>query len=250
MNLASLLSGPLPPRAAAVAGVAGAAAITVLYLIRLRRRRVIVPFAPLWLAAAGPRRTTSWARRLRDVVSLLLALVLLGLVLLAAVDPRPAAADRSGRSIVVLIDRSASMSARDRNVGSSTRLDEARARATAILDGLAAADRALVASFAADAVAESRCEAAAGRLRGAGGAMMPGEEPGGLTTALAFASAALRGRPRPPVARVSDGGVGEEALRMRPPGLDLRFAPVGRRGGNVGIIQFAARRVPADPSAV
>ncbi len=113
MNLTSLLSGPLPARAAAVAGAVGAVAITVLYLVRLRRRRVVVSFAPLWLDAAGPRRTTAWARRLRDLLSLLLALVLLGLSLLAAVDPRPAAADRAGRSLVVLIDRSASMSARD-----------------------------------------------------------------------------------------------------------------------------------------
>src|SRR5204862_2650801 len=59
MSLATLLSGPLPPRVAAVAGAVGAVAITVLYLIRLRRRRMVVPFAPLWLAAAGPRPTTS-----------------------------------------------------------------------------------------------------------------------------------------------------------------------------------------------
>src|SRR5438874_2871349 len=102
MNLASLLSSPLPARAAAIAGAVGAAAITVLYLVRLRRRRVVVSFALLWLAAAGPRRTTTRARRLRDLLSLLLALSLLGLVLLAAVDPRPAAADRAGRSLVVM----------------------------------------------------------------------------------------------------------------------------------------------------
>src|SRR5262245_66299808 len=112
MSLATLLSGPLPARAAAVAGAIGAVTVTVLYLIRLRRRRMVVPFAALWLAAAGPRRTTSWARRLRDLLSLALALALLGLLLLGAVDPRPAAADRAGRSIVVLVDRSASLSAR------------------------------------------------------------------------------------------------------------------------------------------
>src|SRR5262245_20834251 len=253
MNLASLLSGPLPPRAAAVAGVAGAAAITVLYLIRLRRRRVIVPFAPLWLAAAGPRRTTSWARRLRDVVSLLLALVLLGLVLLAAVDPRPAAADRAGRSLVVLIDRSASMSARDGTARSTTRLDAARARATAIVDGLSAADRALVASFASDTVAETGFEADAGRLRRAVAAVAPSEEPGDLPRALTFASAILRGRPRPTIVLISDGAFSDEARRTHPGDVDVRFAPIGqtgRQGGNVGIISFAARRLPADPSAV
>jgi len=247
VSFASLLSGPLPARAAALAGAVGAAAITALYLVRLRRRRVVVSFALLWLDALGPRRTTSWARRLRDLLSLLLALALLGLVLLAAVDPRPAAADRAGRSVVVLIDRSASMSARD---GSGTRLDTARARAAAIVDGLSAADRALVASFAADAVAESGFEADAGRLRRAIAAIPPSEEPGDLPRALTFAAAILRGRPRPTVVLVSDGGFSEEARRLHPDDVDVRFAPVGRPGGNVGIISFAARRLPADPSAV
>src|SRR4029079_19055287 len=90
MSLASLLSGPLPARAAAVAGAIGAAAITALYLVRLRRRRVVVAFAPLWLDALGPRRTTRWARRLRDLLSLLLALSLLGAGLLAPARPPPA----------------------------------------------------------------------------------------------------------------------------------------------------------------
>jgi len=252
MNLASLLSGPLPARAAAVVGAVGAVAITVFYLVRLRRRRVVVSFAPLWLDAAGPRRTTSWARRLRDLVSLLLALAMLALVLLAAVDPRPAAADRAGRSMVLLIDRSASMSARD---GSGTRLAAARARAASIVDGLTGADRALVASFAADAVAETGFAADAGRLRRAVAAVAPSEEPGDLPRALTFASAILRGRPRPTVVLISDGAFSDEARRTLPADVDVRYAAIGAAGrgdgaGNVGIISFAARRLPADPSAV
>jgi hypothetical protein len=252
MNLSSNLwspSGPLPARAGAIAGAVGAVAITILYLVRLRRRRVVVPFAALWLDALGPRRTTSWARRLRDLLSLLLALAIVSALLLAAVDPRPAGADRAGRSLVVLIDRSASMSARD---GSGTRLDGARARARAIVDGLAGADRALVATFASDAVAETGFEADAGRLRRAIATVAPSEEPGDLPRALTFASAVLRGRPRPTVVLVSDGAFSDEARRALPPDLDVRFAPVGQSGrhGNVGIISFAARRLPADPSAV
>ena len=243
----------MPARAAPIAGAIGAVAITVLYLVRLRRRRVVVSFAPLWLDAAGPRRTTSWARRLRDLLSLLLALTLLGLLLLAAVDPRPTAADRAGRSLVILIDRSASMSARDGG-GNAARAPRARAP-TAIVDGLAAADRALVASFASDAVAETGFEADAGRLRRAVAAVAPSEEPGDLPRALTFASAILRGRPRPTVVLISDGAFSDEARRTVPARrCDVRLrgrrAAAVRRAGNVGIISFAARRLPADPSAV
>ena len=276
MRFGSLFSGALSGTAAAIAGAVGLVALTVLYLLRMRRREVVVPFAPFWLGVAGQQRTPFWARRLRHLLSLLLALAMYGLILLAARDPRAAATDRAGRSVVILIDRSASMSARDEP---GTRLAAARARASAIVDGLASADRALVASFAADAVAESGFEADSGRLRRAVAAIGASEEPGDLPRALAFAAAVLRGRPRPTVVLVSDGGFTDDARRfawgevgLRPtepvaggvepsqgsanndlgklPDIDVRFAPVGRRGHNVGIVSFAARRVPADPGAV
>src|SRR5262245_51853880 len=266
MGLGRLLSGPLSANAVLIATAIGTAVIGVLYLVRLRRRRVVVSFAPRWLDAAGPRRTTSWARYLRDVLSFLLAAALLALIVVATMDARASSSDADGRSVVVLIDRSASMSARDggtgnvgnvrnvRNVRSTSRLDAAKARATALVDGLGPADRALVASFAADTVAEIGFEADAGRLRRAVAAVAPSEEPGDLPRALTFASAVLRGRPRPTVVLVSDGAFTEEARRALPAGVDVRYAGVGhtgaRAGGNVGIISFAARRVPADPSAV
>ena len=160
MNLASWLSGPLPARAAAIAGAAGAVAITVFYLVRLRRRRVVVSFAPLWLDAAGPRRMTSWARRLRDPASLLLALAMLGLVLLAAVDRGPPA-DRAGaqpalRLIDLLRVDGGARRQRDAAGGGAGARDRDRRRVGR--EGSRA-----VASFAADAVAESGFEAE-GRL--------------------------------------------------------------------------------------
>jgi hypothetical protein len=54
---------------------------------------------------------------------------------------------------------------------------------------------------------------------------------------------------------ISDGGFSEEARRTVPADVDVRYAAIGGSGrhdsaGNVGIISFAARRLPADPSAV
>src|SRR4051794_28609731 len=132
--------------AAGALAAAGVAALTGLYLLKLRRRRVIVPHAALWVAHAGERRSERWARRLRRWLSLALQLLLFGLLLLAAADPQPAAADRAGRSVVVLIDRSASMSATDEP---GTRLGAARARAEAVVAGPGGAGPAPGASFAA-----------------------------------------------------------------------------------------------------
>jgi hypothetical protein len=260
-------SGGLSTTAAAVAAVTGAAAITALYLLRLRRRRVVVAFAPLWLGTAGAERATRRTRRLRHWLSLALALGLFAAILIGAVDPGRGAPgrgapgpgtpgwgaiDRGGRSLVLLIDRSASMSATDE---AGSRLAAARRRAEEIVGGLTGADRALVASFAADASAESGFESDPRRLRQAIDGVRPSDEPGDLQRALAFAAAILRGRPRPTVVLVSDGGFTDDARRLAPAdpdgrALDVRYAPVGRRADNVAILSLAARRIPADPGTV
>ncbi|HMC95924.1 MAG TPA: VWA domain-containing protein [Polyangia bacterium] len=243
----ALFSGALSGTAPLAIGAIGAAAITALYLVRLRRRRVVVAFAPLWLGLAGEPSATRFSSRLRHWLSLALALAIFGAIWVGAVDPRPAAVDLAGRSLVILIDRSASMSARDEP---GTRLQAAKTRAIEIAAGLTPADRALVASFAADATAESGFETDPHRLARAIAAVTPSEEPGDLPRALAFAAAILHGRPGPTVVLISDGGFSDDARRAPPAGLDLRYAPVGRRAQNVGILSFAARRLPADPTTV
>jgi hypothetical protein len=251
-GLARLGSGALSARALAAIGAAGAAAIVGLYLLRLRRRRLVVAFAPLWLGTAGEQHAARRTRRLRHWLSLALALALFGTILLAAADPRETAVAQGGRSIVLLLDRSASMSATDEP---GTRLGAAKRRATEIAAGLTAGDRALVASFAGDVAAETGFESDPSRLARGIAAVTASDEPGDLRRALAFAAAVLRGRPRPTVVLLSDGGFTEDARRAAPTDpdgrpLDVRYAPVGRRGNNVGILALAARRVPADPGAV
>jgi hypothetical protein len=251
-GLAWLSSGALSAPAALVVAAGGAGAIAALYFLRLRRRRVMVAFAPLWLGAAGDPRASRRARRLRHWLSLALALAIFVALWVSAVDPQPAAIDHRGRSLVVLIDRSASMSATDEP---GTRLGAAKREATRLLRALAPADRALVASFADDAEAESGFEADTASLERAISAISPSAAAADLPRALAFAGAILRGRPRPTIVLVSDGGFTDDARRAAPADpdgrtIDVRYLPVGRRRDNVGILSLAARRNPADPGAV
>jgi hypothetical protein len=259
IGFAGLVLEGLSAGAATGLAVAGAAILTGLYLLKPRRRRVVVAFAPLWLPGAGERRSERWARRLRRWLSLALQAVVFGLLLVGAADPRPGAADRAGRTVVVLVDRSASMSATDEP---GTRLGAARERARALMTGLGHGDRALVASFAADVTAESGFETDAGRLSRAALGVTASEEPADLGRALAFAAAVLRGQPHPTLVLVSDGrfsddararvtwdgGAGDDAPSLA--GIDVRWARVGRRARNVALLGFAARRLPADPSSV
>ncbi len=215
---------------------------------------MLVPFAPLWLPAGGERRSERLARRLRRWLSLLLQLVFVALILLAAGDPQSAASDRSGRSLLILIDRSASMSATDED---GTRLGRARTVARELATGLGGADRAMIASFASGVTAETGFESDAARLGAAVDRVAPSEEPGDLGRALDFAGAVLRGRPRPTLVIVSDGAFAPDDLARaaqpaaaRLAGVDVRFARVGKRTDNLALLSFAARRYPADPSSV
>jgi hypothetical protein len=251
-----LVFSGLTGAAAAGVGVATGLVLTGLYLLKRQRRRVAVPFAPLWVSAGGEQRAERLARRLRRWLSLLLQLVFAALVLLALVDPRPAAVDRAGRTILILVDRSASMSATDED---GTRLDRARQITRVLGGGLHAADRAMIAGFAAGVGAETGFESDSGRLADAAGRILASEEPADLGRALDFAAAVLRGRPRPTLILVGDGGYAPDdraraGARMAAggalAGVDLRFARVGRRADNLGILSFAARRYPADPTSV
>ena len=77
----------------------GGAAVfmTALYILKLRRRTVPVPFSKLWERILRDKEATSLFSRLKRLMSLLLQLALLALLVLALGDPRAKAAFIKGR---------------------------------------------------------------------------------------------------------------------------------------------------------
>jgi hypothetical protein len=98
----------------------GATLISILYLLRLRRRQVIVPFLPLWRRVVTQNRYQSLFQRLKRLISWLLQLLLLLLFIMALADPRPREELLGGRHIALIIDTSASMQATDGLIASQT----------------------------------------------------------------------------------------------------------------------------------
>src|SRR5262245_48513514 len=129
-------------------GAAAAAAVVVLYILKLRRRPVAVPFSRIWQRILRDKEATSLFSQLKRLLSLLLQLALLALLLLALGDPRTAANLVEGRNIVVLVDASASMQATD---VSPSRIAAAKERVKNIARGLSGTDRMLVAQMDAAA---------------------------------------------------------------------------------------------------
>jgi hypothetical protein len=132
-SFAGMATGQL----ATLAGALGAA-LVVLYILKLRRRRVVVPYSALWERVLRERETQTLFKRLRRLLSLLVQVAILVLILGALGDPRPRSQEQSGRDVVVVLDTSASMQATDVPGG---RMKQALDQARKLVRGLARADR-------------------------------------------------------------------------------------------------------------
>jgi Ca-activated chloride channel family protein len=227
--------------------LAVAAASTVaLYLLRLRRRRVTVPFIPLWEGLLSERQSSRLFSRLRHVVSLLIALLIVALLVLSLGDPRPRAESSAARHMVLLIDAGATMQARD---VAPDRAHVARDHARRIVKSAGADLQIIVAQMDANTTPLSTLGAERRTLEQAVDQVETTDLATDYQRAYRFALDVLRGRSRPEIAIVSDSPQAPEpalAAAMQRAGVRLSYEPVGRRGRNVAITQFALRRYPLD----
>lgn len=228
-------------------GVA-ALGVAVLYLLKLRRRVVTVPFSLLWQRILRDKEATTLFSRLKRVLSLLLQLVLLALLVLALGNPRPAESLLRGRTMVVLVDASASMQATDVR---PTRLAVAKDEVKKIIEGLGTADQMLVAQMDATVTPLGPMTADTAALEREVDALRSTDARADFPRALRFATDVLRGSSDPEIVVVSDGALGPAADSSGAVHLGdakLSYVPIGKEGRNVGITEFSVRRYPLDKS--
>src|SRR5215218_7356499 len=101
----------LSPLSAAIAGAIVIPSLLILYFLKLRRREMTVPSTLLWKKAIQDLQVNAPFQKLRRNLLLLLQLLLLLLLLLALSRPVANYKPGAGESTVIVIDRSASMSA-------------------------------------------------------------------------------------------------------------------------------------------
>ena len=222
--------------------------VLVLYILKLRRRVVAVPFSPLWERILRDKEATSLFSKLKRLLSLLLQLALLAALVLALGDPRAAESLIKGRTFVVLVDASASMQATDE---SPTRLAVAKVGVKNLIHGLGAADRMLIAQMDAMVTPLGPMTGEASALERELDGVHPTDARADFARALRFASDALRGVDRAEIVVVSDGELGDASDASGPVHLGsakLSYLEVGKSDRNVGITQFSVRRYPLDKS--
>ena len=234
MNAIGLLS---PMALIALAPLA--AAIIVLYLLKLRRQDVTVPSIFLWRQAVEDVQANAPFQRLRRNLLLLLQLLALTCLILALGAPFVMARRLGGKSIVIVLDGSASMRATD---VAGSRFEEARRRALQVVNAMGRSDQAAVVMCAARAWVAMPFSADRRRLVGALTSAAPTDSRTNMRDGLLLALSLAAKRPGARVYVISDGAF--PALPEIETAADLQFLRVGSRNDNAALLAFEATRVP------
>jgi hypothetical protein len=237
-----------------------AAAITlplllVLYFLKLRRRTMPVSSTFLWKKAVQDLQVNAPFQRLRRNLLLFLQMALLIALILALSRPVANYSPGAGKLTVILIDRSASMSATDMP-GGKTRLDEAKRQAEDLVAGMDKHGQATVIAFDDQPEIMQTFTGDTQALKNAIQRIEPTDRSTKLAMAfqLAEAQAAFipennRAVVRPEVWLYSDGRASDSKdLRLN---ADLKYQKIGTdHAGNIAIVALDARRDYDQPLAV
>lgn len=190
----------LDPRLGLIAGAIAVPSLLILYFLKLRRRDVEISTTLLWKKAIMDMQANAPFQRLRKNILLLLQLLILAAIVLALAQPQFAGQAMVGQMHVIMIDRSASMSAEDVVEGAgkvTTRLTRAKKDAEALVDSLreggllnrGESDKAMVIVFDNAATVLQAFTSDKQALKNAINTIEPGETPTSLSTAIKLAQA-------------------------------------------------------------
>jgi hypothetical protein len=223
----------------ALALSAFAAPIILLYMLRLRRRDMVISSNLLWSQVLRDREANAPWQRLRRNLLLILQLLILAALILALARPYIEVPTVISGRTALLIDASASMTATDVQ---PSRFEVARAQANAIIDSLGVNDSlTLIRVGAVPEVAQSYTSDRA-TLRSALGRLKVDSATPDWNAALTLAAAGYAGAEKFTILVLSDGGL--------PPNLpaipgEIKYLPIGSQSVNSAISALA---IADDPS--
>jgi Ca-activated chloride channel homolog len=222
------------------------APIIFFYLLKLKRKRHVVPSVLLWQRALDEIEANAPFRRLRRSLLLLLQLLILAAVVFALARPLLTTRALASGSTVIIIDSTASMSTKDQD--GRSRLERARELAREMVDGLSGSDRAAIVESGARVAVRSPLTADRNALTNAIDEVTETGAAGNLSDALVLAEQIAKAEREAGIVVIGDGGgntdVSHEAARNPAEAgavIPLRFVRVGTRADNAGIVAMNSR---------
>ena len=204
--------------------------IVAMYLLKLRREERTVSSTFLWQKMVRDVEANAPWQKLRRNLLLLLQLIILALLVLALARPFFRTAGISGRNLILIIDRSASMGATD---VASSRLAAAKTQAITLVDQLPDGGRATVIAAGEQMDVPAAASTDRRQLRDAINGIPLRYGGSDLAQALTLASALASREPESEVAIISDGNVKVPTDLQVP--ATVRYFPIGVKDTNVAV---------------
>ncbi len=176
--------------------------ILLLYILKVRLRRIPVSTNLFWKQMFDEKPPRAWWRKLRHLVSLLAQLLILALLVFAVADPFFSWQSNNVRRIVIVMDTSASMQAADIK---PSRFEAAKQAALKVLDGVRESDSVAIVS------ASNRPEVVLGMgghvptLKAAINDLQPSDSVASLDQAIGLAKQLIGDHPHGQVIVMTDG---------------------------------------------
>ncbi|MBN2724339.1 MAG: VWA domain-containing protein [Deltaproteobacteria bacterium] len=185
--------------------------IGLLYLLKLRERFIPVSAHFLWERVLKSGQRSLLSRILRRFFSFLLQLFLLSLVVLTMGNPKEKEATIRVKSILVLLDTSASMKALDIKKGDEyiSRFEYGVEKVKKIINSKKEKDEMMIVTFSSQTVPRTPWESNQLNLLGTLEKLAPNDTPSNFEGTLHFVSQILHNRKNSDILIVSDGAVGK-----------------------------------------
>jgi hypothetical protein len=230
------------------------AIIIFFYLLKLKRKRRVVPSVFLWQRALEEIEANAPFRKLRRSLLLLLQLIALAALVLALAHPLVKTRALTTGSSIIIIDSTASMSAKDEDGGS--RLSRAKQLANEMIASLGGSDRAAIIESSSRVTVRSSLTSDRATLASAVNEIQETDAAGNLADALLLAEQLAKAERDASIVVISDGGGATaskttvqnksfentfNAQQTTARSTVMRLVRVGRRADNAGIVAMNFR---------
>ncbi len=213
--------------------------LIMLYFLKLKRPVQAIPSLALWRQVMNDQRVNSPFQRFKRNLLLLLQIIVLGCLVLAAMQPYWGTGASRAKYLPILIDCSASMGALDKQ-GGTTRLDAAKAEVRKIIDNLLSDQ--MVSLIIVNSTGRRLTDFTNNKklLGSALDLIAVSDAPSRVDDALRLTQALARTYPIERALFLTDGNTPSTVDLELPFQVTLQLVPPG--GANIGITELNARR--------
>jgi Ca-activated chloride channel homolog len=200
--------------------------VILMYFLKLKRKKVPVSSTWLWTKSIQDIRVNAPFQKLRSSLLLILQILLILIAALALADPIGRTTPPEEKRWVFLIDRSASMQAKDKK---PSRLAVAKETARELLKSCGPKDEVMIVAFSNRAQVMTPLTADRGAVERAIDAIEPADTVTRIQEAYRIAASAVQPYKTRTIVVLSDGRF--EPIQTSSDQIDLKYVPIGDEKG-------------------